>query len=97
MRDGAKRAACSPAATPSIPSREAGFPIWIADYVLISYGTGAIMAVPGHDQRDLEFAQKFKLPVRAVVMPPTEWLQRMQSYLGKAAEQALPIRQKSGS
>jgi leucyl-tRNA synthetase len=53
-------------------------PIWIADYVLISYGTGAIMAVPGHDQRDLEFARKFKLPVRAVVTPTKEWLLRMQ-------------------
>jgi leucyl-tRNA synthetase len=53
-------------------------PIWIADYVLISYGTGAIMAVPGHDQRDLEFAWKFKLPIRAVMMPPSAWLERMQ-------------------
>ena len=45
-------------------------PVWIADYVLISYGTGAIMAVPGHDTRDLEFATKFKLPVVQVVQPP---------------------------
>ncbi len=45
-------------------------PIWIADYVLASYGTGAIMAVPGHDSRDLEFAQKFELPVRVVVQAP---------------------------
>src|SRR5262245_41214174 len=49
-------------------------PVWIADYVLISYGTGAIMAVPGHDERDFEFAKKFGLPIRAVVMPPEEWL-----------------------
>ena len=42
-------------------------PIWIADYVLLSYGTGAIMAVPAHDERDLEFAQKFGLPIRPVV------------------------------
>ena len=40
-------------------------PIWIADYVLISYGTGAIMAVPAHDERDFEFAKAFKLPNRA--------------------------------
>jgi len=52
-------------------------PVWIADYVLISYGTGAIMAVPGHDQRDFEFAAKFNLPIRAVVMPPAAWLQKM--------------------
>ena len=42
-------------------------PIWISDYVLMSYGTGAIMAVPGHDQRDYEFAQKFDLPIVQVV------------------------------
>ncbi len=42
-------------------------PIWIADYVLISYGTGAIMAVPAHDQRDFEFANAFNLPIRQVV------------------------------
>ena len=45
-------------------------PIWVADYVLASYGTGAIMAVPGHDTRDFEFAGKFKLPVLQVVRPP---------------------------
>jgi leucyl-tRNA synthetase len=44
-------------------------PIWIADYVLISYGTGAIMAVPAHDERDFEFAQQFDLPIKAVVRP----------------------------
>ena len=45
-------------------------PIWIADYVLPSYGTGAVMAVPAHDERDLKFARKFKLPVRTVIVPP---------------------------
>ena len=49
-------------------------PIYIADYVLMGYGTGAIMAVPAHDERDFEFAQKFKLPIRAVVMPDEAWL-----------------------
>ena len=43
-------------------------PIWIADYVLITYGTGAIMAVPAHDERDFEFARKYKLPVRKVIL-----------------------------
>jgi leucyl-tRNA synthetase len=45
-------------------------PIWIADYVLASYGTGAIMAVPAHDERDFEFAKKFNLPIVQVVQPP---------------------------
>ena len=44
-------------------------PIWIADYVLMSYGTGAIMAVPAHDQRDFEFARKYGLEVRVVIQP----------------------------
>ncbi|MHC4477618.1 MAG: leucine--tRNA ligase [Planctomycetota bacterium] len=44
-------------------------PIWISDYVLISYGTGAIMSVPAHDERDFEFAQKFKLAIIPVVEP----------------------------
>ncbi len=52
------------------PVNDEEIPIWIADYVLASYGTGAIMAVPGHDQRDLEFARKFDLDVRAVVKAP---------------------------
>jgi len=51
-------------------------PIWIADYVLASYGTGAIMAVPAHDERDWEFANKFELKIRAVVMPPVDWLKK---------------------
>ncbi len=44
-------------------------PIWVADYVMMSYGTGAIMAVPAHDQRDFEFARKFHLPIRVVIQP----------------------------
>src|SRR6266849_4493926 len=57
------------------PVNGESIPIWIADYVLLSYGTGAIMAVPAHDQRDLEFAKQFKISVRVVVQPPKEWLQ----------------------
>src|SRR6202042_684447 len=52
------------------PVNQEKIPIWIADYVLISYGTGAIMAVPGHDERDFEFAKKFDLEIRQVVEPP---------------------------
>ena len=52
------------------PVNEEKIPIWIADYVLMGYGTGAIMAVPGHDERDFEFAKKFGLPVTQVVQPP---------------------------
>ncbi|MGN1330014.1 MAG: leucine--tRNA ligase [Clostridia bacterium] len=44
-------------------------PIWISDYVLITYGTGAIMAVPAHDTRDFEFAKKFNLPIKQVIKP----------------------------
>jgi leucyl-tRNA synthetase len=56
------------------PVNEERIPVWIADYVLISYGTGAIMAVPAHDERDFEFAKQFDLPIRTVVRPPAEWL-----------------------
>jgi len=45
-------------------------PVWVGNFVLMEYGTGAIMAVPAHDQRDLEFCRKYGLPVRVVVQPP---------------------------
>ncbi|HCQ39359.1 MAG TPA: leucine--tRNA ligase, partial [Verrucomicrobiales bacterium] len=51
------------------PVNNERIPVWIADYVMMGYGTGAIMAVPGHDSRDLEFATKFDLPVVQVVEP----------------------------
>ncbi len=50
-------------------------PIWIADYVLMGYGTGAIMAVPCGDQRDFEFARKFDLPIPVIQMPPAAWFE----------------------
>ncbi|MGA2383972.1 MAG: leucine--tRNA ligase [Gemmatimonadales bacterium] len=52
------------------PATGASVPIWIADYVLMEYGTGAIMAVPGHDERDFEFAMQMKLPIVRVVAGP---------------------------
>jgi leucyl-tRNA synthetase len=51
------------------PVNNEKIPIWIADYVLMTYGTGAIMAVPAHDQRDFEFARKYGLEVRVVIQP----------------------------
>jgi leucyl-tRNA synthetase len=51
------------------PINQARIPVWIADYVLMDYGTGAIMAVPGHDERDFEFATTFHLPIKRVVAP----------------------------
>ena len=54
------------------PATGGEIPIWIADYVLMEYGTGAIMAVPGHDERDFEFATKFELPIVRVVAGPDD-------------------------
>ena len=44
-------------------------PVWVANFVLMEYGTGAVMAVPAHDQRDFEFAQKYALPINQVIAP----------------------------
>lgn len=51
------------------PFTKKRIPIWVGNFVLMEYGTGAIMAVPAHDQRDLEFCRKYKLPVRVVIQP----------------------------
>ncbi len=70
-------------------------PVWISDYVLMSYGSGAVMGVPAHDQRDFEFARKFGLPIREVIRPegeessdPATWTQ---------AKEALGVMVNSGS
>jgi leucyl-tRNA synthetase len=55
------------------PVNDKPIPVWVADYVLISYGTGAIMAVPGQDERDWEFAEVFGLPIIRTVQPPPGW------------------------
>ena len=67
-----RRPASSPAPIAINPVNDERIPIWIADYVLMGYGTGAIMAVPAHDQRDFEFARAFDLPIRVVVQPEGE-------------------------
>ncbi|MBI4546273.1 MAG: leucine--tRNA ligase [Gemmatimonadetes bacterium] len=66
------------------PATGEEIPIWIADYVLMEYGTGAIMAVPGHDDRDFEFATRFALPIRRVVAgePEHEGTPLHQAYTG---------------
>ena len=56
-------------------------PIWVSDYVLMSYGTGAIMAVPAHDERDWEFAKKFNLPIIQVVAKMARLLMSMRQHL----------------
>jgi leucyl-tRNA synthetase len=68
------------------PVNQEKIPIWIADYVLAGYGTGAIMAVPAHDERDFAFAKTFGLPIRTVVRPPKEWLDQTQSTLDNLSE-----------
>lgn len=60
------------------PVNDERIPIWIADYVLMGYGTGAIMAVPAHDQRDFEFARQFQLPIRLVVQPPGQMVDAVE-------------------
>ena len=71
------------------PITEERIPIWVSDYVLSDYGTGAIMAVPAHDSRDFAFARHFNLPIRQVVAPfpddlgdPDTWMESMDSKTG---------------
>jgi leucyl-tRNA synthetase len=68
------------------PVNGEAIPVWIADYVLATYGTGAIMAVPAHDERDFAFAKQFGLPIRTVVRPPEEWLHQTGSTLDHLTE-----------
>jgi leucyl-tRNA synthetase len=86
------------------PVNGKSIPIWIADYVLMTYGTGAIMAVPAHDERDFEFALKFGLPILPVIERP-DGLTRsfappgtMRPGFGEALEKAgIPFREEAGA
>src|SRR5947208_1524137 len=71
------------------PATNAKIPIWIADYVLLGYGTGAIGGVPAHDERDLEFAKKFDLPIPIVVQPTGN--QEAMGFTGEGIAVSSPI------
>ena len=65
------------------PVNDEKVPIWVSDYVLMGYGTGAIMAVPAHDQRDFEFARKFDLEIRTVISPDGQVHELEEAYTGE--------------
>ena len=64
------------------PANNRSIPVWVADYVLMGYGTGAIMAVPAHDTRDFEFAKKFNLDIVQVIKPENEFVDDDEVYIG---------------
>jgi leucyl-tRNA synthetase len=70
------------------PVNDERIPIWVADYVLMDYGTGAIMAVPAHDERDLEFAQRYALTVRLVIDEEANTLVDSGVFTGLSADEA---------
>ena len=65
------------------PVNDDKIPVWISDYVLLTYGTGAIMAVPAHDERDFEFAVKFSLPIKQVVSKDGSLYELKEAYIDK--------------
>src|SRR5687768_2459622 len=71
------------------PMTQERIPIWIADYVLPGYGTGAIMAVPAHDARDFEFAQKFDLPIRFVIGPASGEVPTGEAFVAHSDDEVL--------
>jgi leucyl-tRNA synthetase len=71
------------------PVNSARIPIWVADYVLMEYGTGAIMAVPAHDERDFEFAERFDLPIVQVVRPAAGEVEESGAYVAHTADEVL--------
>jgi leucyl-tRNA synthetase len=71
------------------PVNDERLPVWVADYVLMEYGTGAIMAVPAHDERDYEFARRYELPVKPVVVPMAGEPDKGGAYLGHSENEKL--------
>jgi leucyl-tRNA synthetase len=71
------------------PMTKERIPIWIADYVLPGYGTGAIMAVPAHDERDFAFARRYDLPIRYVVVPASGEVPSDQAFVAHTADEVL--------
>jgi leucyl-tRNA synthetase len=71
------------------PVNDYRLPVWVSDYVLMEYGTGAIMAVPAHDERDYAFAKRYELPVKVVVVPAEGDLEEGAAYVGHSGEEKL--------
>jgi leucyl-tRNA synthetase len=71
------------------PVNDEQIPIWVADYVLMDYGTGAIMAVPAHDERDFDFAQQFGLPVLQVVAPASGEVDSGSAFVSHSSDEVL--------
>src|SRR5207302_9705678 len=67
-------------------------PIWVANYVLMEYGTGAVMSVPAHDERDFEFAQKYSLPMRQVIAPVVHGQQSEPADQAPGGDQSMELK-----